>query len=340
MTTFILTTLFSVLLVFGVLYYGLERYRDSLSLLKLKSHNAITEPPPKASVVLFFKNKLYSSQTVKELLTQNYAGTYSIWLVGQEGDESTNDPRIHQYTTEFHSTETELDILKNIAAASDDEVLLSLYNGISISPEWLNAMTREFEPGIEVVRAPLIYSNVNKKPWIKESLVLYYNKLNLLEASRIVRQKNVFIPTENTAFLKSFLLSNTQPIFNKPGRIQYTIDPNALAQRKGTARALIKKHQFCTALKSTPLLMRCFLVTLTFSAFLSVFSPKLLLTTIIAFILKSLMDILFIIRGMKTIGTQPSWKSLVVFELLHAPFVTFCSLLSFYHFLRMKNKVS
>lgn len=340
MTLFILTTVFIVLLVLGALHYAVERWFDTLSLRKLTSHNAITEPLPKASVVLFFKNKLSHSETVKELLAQNYAGAYHIWLVGQEGVESTNDPKIHHYITEFHSAETELDILKSIAAGGDSEILLSLYDGISIYPEWLSSMAQEFEPGIEVVRAPLMYSNVNQRSWVKESLILYYNKLNLSEAARIARQKNIFIPTENSGFLKSFLMSNTQPIFNKPGRIQYTIDPNALVRRIGNARALLNRYQLCTVQKSTPLLMRCYLIALTFSTFLCFFSVKLLLTAIISLILKSIMDILFIIRGMKLIGTQPSWKSIVVFELFHAPLITFCSLLSFYRFLRMKNKVS
>ncbi len=233
-----------------------------------------------------------------------------------------------------------IDILKTIASIAEGEIICSIDNGDIISSEWLNSIIREFEPGVEIVKAPVQYTS-SKENWIQKSIALSKSFLDITSIAKIIRQKDLLIPTENIAFLKSFLMSDFKPVFNKPGRIQTTNNTKTILEKSPSQKAIPSlKRTLDTAQKSTYFLIKAFFISLSISVFFVFFSTELFLAILFTWILKLCMDFLFIIRGMKISSTSISWKSFLLFELLQAPLISISSLLLFYRFLRMKKQGS
>lgn len=346
MTLSILFYFFIFLLLLGSFYYSIEQLFSYLSIKKVQSHYSITEPLPKVSVVVFFDSTYFHSETIEQLLEQNYANFYDIWVVGKESKDFETNPKIQLFPIDHEYSFNELEILKTIASMSEGEILCSIHNGNTISSEWLSSMVREFEPGVEIVKAPIRYTYSPNETIIQKSIATYKLFLDLSNTSKIIRQKSLFLSSENTGFLKSFLISNFQTeflaaAFNKPGRIQTTNNPNTILEKSNQEKDFFSIKQFLnTALTNTSFLTKTYFIILTFSVFFSFFSFYLLLAIFFTWILKLGMDFLFIIRGMKISGTPISWKSFLLFELLQAPLITISSLLSLYRFLRMKKQGS
>lgn len=329
-----------ILLIIGSAYYSIEQILSFLSLKKVQKHISITEPLPKVSIVVFFHSSCFISNTIEQLLEQNYKAPFDIWIVGNESKIIETHSKIQFLSINDASSLNKIDILKTIASIAEGEIICSIDNGDIISSEWLNSIIREFEPGVEIVKAPVQYTS-SKENWIQKSIALSKSFLDITSIAKIIRQKDLLIPTENIAFLKSFLMSDFKPVFNKPGRIQTTNNTKTILEKSPSQKAIPSlKRTLDTAQKSTYFLTKAFFISLSISVFFVFFSTELFLAILFTWILKLCMDFLFIIRGMKISSTSISWKSFLLFELLQAPLISISSLLLFYRFLRMKKQGS
>lgn len=340
MTLSILFYFLIFLLIIGSAYYSIEQMISFLSLKKIQKHLSITEPLPKVSIVVFFRSSCFISSTIEQLLKQNYKASFDIWIVGKESKIIETHSKIQFLQINDTSSLNKIDILKTIASMAEGEIICSIDNEDVISSEWLNSIIREFEPGIEIVKAPVRYA-FSKENWIQKSITFSKSFLDISNTAKIIQQKDLLIPTDNIAFLKSFLISNFKPVFNKPGRIQTTNNTHSILEKSLSQKSIPSiKQTINTAQKSTPFFIKAFFIYLSISVFFVFFSIELFFTILFTWFLKLYMDFLFIIRGMKISGTPISWKSFLLFELLQAPLITISSLLSLYRFLRMKKQGS
>lgn len=336
-----LVYLLIILLILGIFYYSIEQLTFYRSLKKIHPHHSITEPLPKVSIVVFFDSFISFSQTLEQLLKQTYSSSFDIWLVGKESHNFISHPQIQILPINDLSSLKKLDVLKTIASVAEGDLICSIQDGDLINSKWLYSMAREFEPGIEMVKASIHYSTPSQNYPLQKSLLIYKLFFDLLEMTKIIRQKKLFISTDNTSFLKSFLLSNTQTIFLKKGRIQATNNPDTLIEKKFVQERVFSLNGFVnTAQKNTSIFIKAFFVMLNFSVFFCFFHLNLLFTILFCLILKLSVDFLFIIRGMKNAKALINWKTFLFFELLHTPLITISCLVSLYRFLRMPKQGS
>lgn len=340
MTLSILFYFLIFLLIIGSAYYSIEQMISFLSLKKIQKHHSITEPLPKVTVIVFFRSSCFISSTIEQLLKQNYKAPFDIWIVGKESKIIETHSKIQFHQINDATSLDKIDILKTIASIAEGEIICSIDNEDVISSEWLNSIIREFEPGIEIVKAPIRYV-CSKDNWIQKSIALSKSFLDITNMAKIIRQKDLLIPTNNIAFLKSFLISDFNPVFNKPGRIQTTNNTHSMLEKSLSQKVTPSiKETTNTAQKSISLFIKAFFISLSISVFFVFFSMELFFTILFTWFLKLCMDFLFIIRGMKISGTPISSKSFLLFELLQAPLITISSLLYFYRFLRTKKQGS
>lgn len=233
------------------------------------------------SIVVFFHSSCFISNTIEQLLEQNYKAPFDIWIVGNESKIIETHSKIQFLSINDASSLNKIDILKTIASIAEGEIICSIDNGDIISSEWLNSIIREFEPGVEIVKAPVQYTS-SKENWIQKSIALSKSFLDITSIAKIIRQKDLLIPTENIAFLKSFLMSDFKPVFNKPGRIQTTNNTKTILEKSPSQKAIPSlKRTLDTAQKSTYFLTKAFFISLSISVFFVFFSTELFFSHLI-----------------------------------------------------------
>lgn len=145
--------------VYGVFLFALFR-----GLGRLRKGNSIRNPLPSACILLCARNEEADiAACVGDLLAQDYAGEWNIWIADDRSTDSTPEildelekkhpERIHvlHISSLPEGISPKKYALARLVEVCRGEILLLTDADCRIPPTWASAMVREFEPGIKLV---------------------------------------------------------------------------------------------------------------------------------------------------------------------------------------------
>ena len=233
--------------------------------------------------------------------------------------------------------------------ACDGQILCLTDADCIVKPTWVSGIVRDFEPGIELVAG---HSYIPTVPH-KSSFLICMQALETLiyrvaGTAGLAMQLPLTSTGNNLAYRKSFFKSvngfeNVIKIqsgdddllmqklaSDRPWAMRYCVAEDTFVTTSGkeTLKELWeqRKRWASKTIYYTPKivlvlsLVFLFLVMLCVSALLAPFSMKILVVTLLAFVLKCISDFVLILRGLRIFKQEHLLKWCIPVEIIHAPF--------------------
>ena len=327
--------LIALLALFGLFYLWLE-VRFYRALGTVREGRSTVNPPPRVSVLIAARNESAGIRaTLDSVLDQDYAGVWDVWVAD---DRSTDDtPQILEYA-----------ISKMIEACEGDILCLTDADCI-VQREWLTGILREFEPGIELVAGHSYIPTVpGKSPFIICMQAVETLIYRVAGTAGLAMHLPLTSTGNNLAYRKDFFKSvngfeNVIKIqsgdddllmqklaTDRPFAMRYCITPSTFVTTNGkeTLKELWEQRKrwasktiyYSPKIVFVLSMVFLFLTMLCVTAAFSPFSTKVLIATLVAFALKSLGDLILILRGLKIFRQEHLLKWCIPVEIVHAPF--------------------
>lgn len=237
---------------------------------------------------------------------------------------------------------------KLIDACSGDILCLTDADCL-VPPTWISYMIREFEPGIDLVAG---HSYIPAIPGKSSALIFMQAVESLIYRVAGTAGLAMHLPLTSTgnnlAYSKSFFKSvngfeNVLKIQSgdddllmqklakdRPWAMRYSVTPETFVATKGkeTLKELWEQRKrwasktiyYSPKIVFVLSMVFLFLTMLTLSAIFSIFSIKILATTIIAFAIKCIGDLVLILRGLRIFKQEHLIRWCIPVEIIHAPF--------------------
>ena len=231
----------------------------------------------------------------------------------------------------------------------DGEILCLTDADCIVQPSWIKGIVKEFEPGIELVAGhSYIPTEPGKSPFIICMQAVETLIYRVAGTAGLAMHLPLTSTGNNLAYRKSFFKSVNgftgvikiqsgdddllmqKLAADRPWAMRYCITPSTFVTTSGkeTLKALWeqRKRWASKTIYYTPKIVFVlsmvfmFLVMLCVTATLSIFSFKIFIATLIAFLCKSIGDMVLIIRGLKIFKQEHLLKWCVPVEFIHAPF--------------------
>ena len=239
-------------------------------------------------------------------------------------------------------------ISKMIEACEGDILCLTDADCI-VQREWLTGILREFEPGIELVAGHSYIPTVpGKSPFIICMQAVETLIYRVAGTAGLAMHLPLTSTGNNLAYRKDFFKSvngfeNVIKIqsgdddllmqklaTDRPFAMRYCITPSTFVTTNGkeTLKELWEQRKrwasktiyYSPKIVFVLSMVFLFLTMLCVTAAFSPFSTKILIATLIAFALKSLGDLILILRGLKIFRQEHLLKWCIPVEIVHAPF--------------------
>ena len=239
-------------------------------------------------------------------------------------------------------------ISKMIEACEGDILCLTDADCI-VQREWLTGILREFEPGIELVAGHSYIPTVpGKSPFIICMQAVETLIYRVAGTAGLAMHLPLTSTGNNLAYRKDFFKSvngfeNVIKIqsgdddllmqklaTDRPFAMRYCITPSTFVATNGkeTLKELWEQRKrwasktiyYSPKIVFVLSMVFLFLTMLCVTAAFSPFSTKILIATLIAFALKSLGDLILILRGLKIFRQEHLLKWCIPVEIVHAPF--------------------
>ena len=328
--------LIGLLSLFGLFYLWLE-VRFYRALGTVREGRSDVNPPPRVSVLIAARNESTGIRaTLDSVLDQDYAGVWDVWVADDRSDDDT--PQIlaeyaEKYPERLHIlTISDLPegvspkkhaISKMIEACEGDILCLTDADCI-VQREWLTGILREFEPGIELVAGHSYIPTVpGKSPFIICMQAVETLIYRVAGTAGLAMHLPLTSTGNNLAYRKDFFKSvnGFENVIKIPSTFVTTSGKETLKelweQRKRWASKTIYYSPKIVFVLSMVFL---FLTMLCVTAAFSPFSTEVLIATLVAFALKSLGDLILILRGLKIFRQEHLLKWCIPVEIVHAPF--------------------
>ena len=239
-------------------------------------------------------------------------------------------------------------ISKMIEACEGDILCLTDADCI-VQREWLTGILREFEPGIELVAGHSYIPTVpGKSPFIICMQAVETLIYRVAGTAGLAMHLPLTSTGNNLAYRKDFFKSvngfeNVIKIqsgdddllmqklaTDRPFAMRYCITPSTFVTTNGkeTLKELWEQRKrwasktiyYSPKIVFVLSMVFLFLTMLCVTAAFSPFSTKILIATLVAFALKSLGDLILILRGLKIFRQEHLLKWCIPVEIVHAPF--------------------
>ena len=239
-------------------------------------------------------------------------------------------------------------ISKMIEACEGDILCLTDADCI-VQREWLTGIIREFEPGIELVAGHSYIPTVpGKSPFIICMQAVETLIYRVAGTAGLAMHLPLTSTGNNLAYRKDFFKSvngfeNVIKIqsgdddllmqklaTDRPFAMRYCITPTTFVTTSGkeTLKELWEQRKrwasktiyYSPKIVFVLSMVFLFLTMLCVTAAVSPFSFKVLIATLVAFVLKSLGDLILILRGLKIFRQEHLLKWCIPVEIVHAPF--------------------
>ncbi len=239
-------------------------------------------------------------------------------------------------------------ISKMIEACEGDILCLTDADCI-VQREWLTGIIREFEPGIELVAGHSYIPTVpGKSPFIICMQAVETLIYRVAGTAGLAMHLPLTSTGNNLAYRKDFFKSvngfeNVIKIqsgdddllmqklaTDRPFAMRYCITPSTFVTTNGkeTLKELWEQRKrwasktiyYSPKIVFVLSMVFLFLTMLCVTAAVSPFSTKVLIATLVAFALKSLGDLILILRGLKIFRQEHLLKWCIPVEIVHAPF--------------------
>ncbi len=239
-------------------------------------------------------------------------------------------------------------ISKMIEACEGDILCLTDADCI-VQREWLTGIIREFEPGIELVAGHSYIPTVpGKSPFIICMQAVETLIYRVAGTAGLAMHLPLTSTGNNLAYRKDFFKSvngfeNVIKIqsgdddllmqklaTDRPFAMRYCITPSTFVTTSGkeTLKELWEQRKrwasktiyYSPKIVFVLSMVFLFLTMLCVTAAVSPFSFKVLIATLVAFVLKSLGDLILILRGLKIFKQEHLLKWCIPVEIVHAPF--------------------
>ncbi|MBR6378799.1 MAG: glycosyltransferase [Fibrobacter sp.] len=239
-------------------------------------------------------------------------------------------------------------ISKMIEACEGDILCLTDADCI-VQREWLTGIIREFEPGIELVAGHSYIPTVpGKSPFIICMQAVETLIYRVAGTAGLAMHLPLTSTGNNLAYRKDFFKSvngfeNVIKIqsgdddllmqklaTDRPFAMRYCITPTTFVTTSGkeTLKELWEQRKrwasktiyYSPKIVFVLSMVFLFLTMLCVTAAVSPFSFKVLIATLVAFVLKSLGDLILILRGLKIFKQEHLLKWCIPVEIVHAPF--------------------
>ena len=239
--------------------------------------------------------------------------------------------------------------LSKLIDACDGEILCLTDADCIVQQSWVKGLVKEFEPGIELVAGhSYIPTEPGKSPFIICMQAVETLIYRIAGTAGLAMHLPLTSTGNNLAYRKSFFMSVNgfsgvikiqsgdddllmqKLASDRPWAMRYCITPSTFVTTNGkeTLKELWeqRKRWASKTVYYTPKIVFVlsmvflFLVMLCVTAALSIFSFKLFVATLIAFLCKSVGDMVLIIRGLKIFKQEHLLKWCIPVEFIHAPF--------------------
>lgn len=265
--------------------------------------------------------------------------------------QARNPERLHVLTIKSipEGVSPKKNALNQLIEACSGEILCLTDADCLVLPTWISYMVKEFEPGIELVAG---HSYIPTTPGKSSALIFMQAVETLIYRVAGTAGLAMHLPLTSTgnnlAYRKSFFnsVNGFENVLNiqsgdddllmqklatdRPWAMRYSITPESFVatngketlkelweQRKRWASKTIYYSPKIVFVLSMAFL---FLAMLTLSAIISIFSFKILVTTIIAFAIKCIGDLVLILRGLRIFKQEHLIRWCIPVEIIHAPF--------------------
>ena len=337
-----------LLAILAIFYLGLE-VRFYRALGRVREGFADPEPLPKVSILIAARNESEGiRETLNSVLSQDYEGEWEVWVAD---DRSTDDtPKIlAEYEAKFErlhvltidsipeGVSPKKQAISKMIEACNGEILCLTDADCIVQPSWIKGIVKEFEPGIELVAGHSYIPTDSKSPFIICMQAVETLIYRIAGTAGLAMHLPLTSTGNNLAYRKSFFQSVNG--FTGVIKIQSGDDDLLMqklaADRPWAMRYCITPSTFVTTSGKETLIVFVlsmvflFLAMLCVTAALSVFSFKIFVATLIAFLSKSVGDMVLIIRGLKIFKQEHLLKWCIPVEFIHAPFTVLAVLFGF-----------
>lgn len=265
--------------------------------------------------------------------------------------QARNPERLHVLTIKSipEGVSPKKNALSQLIGACSGEILCLTDADCLVQPTWISYMVREFEPGIELVAG---HSYIPTIPGKSSALIFMQAVETLIYRVAGTAGLAMHLPLTSTgnnlAYRKSFFnsVNGFENVLNiqsgdddllmqklatdRPWAMRYSITPESFVATNGkeTLKELWEQRKrwasktiyYSPKIVFVLSMVFLFLAMLTLSAIISIFSFKILVTTIIAFAIKCIGDLVLILRGLRIFKQEHLIKWCIPVEIIHAPF--------------------
>jgi cellulose synthase/poly-beta-1,6-N-acetylglucosamine synthase-like glycosyltransferase len=349
-----------LLVTFGLFYLALEvRFFRALGGVR-EGESDVEPKPDVSILISARNEATGIRATLDSVLAQDYAGKWEVWVADDRSDDDTpkilaeyaaKNPRLHVLTIREipEGVSPKKHALSQLIEACDGEILCLTDADCIVKPTWVAGIVREFEPGIELVAG---HSYIPTEPGKSKVIVCMQAVETLIYRVAGTAGLAMHLPLTSTgnnlAYRKSFFKSvhgfdNVIKIqsgdddllmqklaTDRPFAMRYCITPSTFVTTNGkeTLKELWEQRKrwasktiyYSPKIVFVLSMVFLFLTMLCVTAAFSPFSTKVLIATLVAFALKSLGDLVLILRGLKIFRQEHLLKWCIPVEIVHAPF--------------------
>lgn len=265
--------------------------------------------------------------------------------------QARNSERLHVLTIKSipEGVSPKKNALNQLIEACSGEILCLTDADCLVLPTWISYMVKEFEPGIELVAG---HSYIPTTPGKSSALIFMQAVETLIYRVAGTAGLAMHLPLTSTgnnlAYRKSFFnsVNGFENVLNiqsgdddllmqklatdRPWAMRYSITPESFVATNGkeTLKELWEQRKrwasktiyYSPKIVFVLSMVFLFLAMLTLSAIISIFSFKILVTTIIAFAIKCIGDLVLILRGLRIFKQEHLIRWCIPVEIIHAPF--------------------
>lgn len=265
--------------------------------------------------------------------------------------QARNPERLHVLTIKSipEGVSPKKNALNQLIEACSGEILCLTDADCLVLPTWISYMVKEFEPGIELVAG---HSYIPTTPGKSSALIFMQAVETLIYRVAGTAGLAMHLPLTSTgnnlAYRKSFFnsVNGFENVLNiqsgdddllmqklatdRPWAMRYSITPESFVATNGkeTLKELWEQRKrwasktiyYSPKIVFVLSMVFLFLAMLTLSAIISIFSFKILVTTIIAFAIKCIGDLVLILRGLRIFKQEHLIRWCIPVEIIHAPF--------------------
>ncbi len=353
-------TIIGLLALFGLFYLGLEvRFYHALGKVR-EGNADIEPLPKVSILIAARNEAEGIRETLDSVLAQDYEGEWEIWIADDRSTDSTPQilaeyeskykDRLHVLTIDSipEGVSPKKQAISKMIEACNGEILCLTDADCIVQPSWIKGIVKEFEPGIELVAGHSYIPTNSKSPFIICMQAVETLIYRIAGTAGLAIHLPLTSTGNNLAYRKSFFKSVNgftgvikiqsgdddllmqKLATDRPWAMRYCITPSTFVTTSGkeTLKALWeqRKRWASKTIYYSPkivfVLSMVFLslVMLCVTAALSFFSVKIFVATLIAFLCKSVGDMVLIIRGLKIFKQEHLLKWCIPVEFIHAPF--------------------